>query len=167
VKILLAGIGNPLRGDDAAGIVAVRGMSSELRDTVTVLEVQADVTDLIEHLQGYDVAIIVDATRSGSMPGTIHRFDASATSLVEGRGGLTTHGMSVGSAIELARKQGAFPRKVLVFGIEASQFIHGAAMSPEVKEAIQTVHTLIKRELDGSVGVSPSTPFAGAPPKCL
>jgi hydrogenase maturation protease len=147
VRALVVGIGNAFRGDDDAGLAVARLMKQEQPAGVVILELNNNVTALIDHLPGYDVAMIVDATKSGSSPGTIHRIDASATPLSEPETTRSTHGMTVGSMLELARAQRILPKKVLVYGIEGKQFEHGTPLAPEVEKAVRIVAQMIYGDL--------------------
>ena len=147
VKALVVGIGNDLRGDDDAGLAVARMMKGEQPASVTILELNNDVTALLDHLPGFDVAMIIDATQSGSPPGTIHRFDASTIPLPDARSGRSTHGMTIGSILELARIQQLLPKKVLVYGIEGEQYVHGSSLTPEVERAVRIVAQMIYGDL--------------------
>jgi hydrogenase maturation protease len=147
VKALVVGIGNDLRGDDDVGMAVARMMKSEQPAGLTILELNNDVTALLDHLPGFDVAMIVDAMQSGSTPGTIHRFDASTVPLPDARLTRSTHGMTVGSILELARIQRLLPKKVLVYGIEGEQFVHGSSLTPEVEKAVRIVAQMIYADL--------------------
>jgi len=155
VKALVVGIGNDLRGDDDAGPAAARMMKREQPADVTILELTNDVTALIDHLPGFDVAMIIDSTQSGSPPGTIHRFDASTIPLPESPSTRSTHGMTVGSVLELARIQQQLPRRVLVYGIEGKQFTHGSSLTPEVERAVRIVVHMIYADLGAEAPSGP------------
>ena len=156
MKTLVAGIGNELRGDDDAGLAVARLLRPALSAEVTVVEVNDNATSLMDHLAGHDVAIIIDAAQSASPPGTIHRYDASENPLPESQSRQSTHGITLGSILELARLQGELPNKVLVFGIEGKQFAHGADMSPDVKNAVVAVAKLVGGILDNGLSDSSS-----------
>jgi hydrogenase maturation protease len=147
VKALMVAMGNTFRGDDDAGLAVARVMKCEQPSGLTILELNDDVTTLINHLPGFDLAIIVDATQSGSPPGTVHRIDASTVPLPEQRSTRSTHGMNVGSVLELARLQQCLPQKVLVYGIEGKQFSHGSPLSSEVERAVRIVAQMIYADL--------------------
>ena len=151
MKTLVVGIGNELRGDDDAGLAVARLLRSEALEGVTILELNGNVTSLIDHLAGHDVAILIDAAQSASHPGTIHRFDASAVPLPESQSRQSTHGITMGSLLELARLQGQLPKKVLVFGIEGMQFSQGVTMTPEVRTAVLAVEKLVRGMLNGGM----------------
>jgi hydrogenase maturation protease len=124
------GIGNPDRGDDAAGRLVAR-----------------EATGLLERLEGTEVAVIVDAAVSGAPPGTIRRFDAHAAPLPQTVSDLSTHGFGVAGAVELARALGSLPGRCVVYAIEGRTFERGATPSPEVGAAVREVAALIACEL--------------------
>jgi hydrogenase maturation protease len=126
----LIGIGNPDRGDDAAGWeVAGRVTSWE------VSRLTAGSLDLIDLWHADDEVVIVDAMRSGAPAGTVTRIDAIAGRLPAGVFA-STHAFGPAAVIELARSLERLPRSLVVYGIEAASLQHGAAMSPEVTNAV-------------------------------
>jgi len=147
VKALVVGMGNDLRGDDVAGLAVARLMKREQPASLTILELNDDVTALIDHLPGFDIAIIIDATQSGSPLGTIRRFDASTIPLPEKPSTRSTHGMTVSSVLELARIQQQLPKKVLIYGIEGKQYTHGSLLTREVERAVRIVAQMIYADL--------------------
>jgi hydrogenase maturation protease len=141
--VLVLGIGNPDRGDDAVGCV-VAGM---LRDrNVPAVEHSGEATALLAALEGADRAWLIDAARSGSRPGTIHRIDC-ATDAPMPQGTMSSHGFGVAEAIGLARALGTLPPHCIVYAIEAADFSTGAAPSPAVTAAAREVAALILAEL--------------------
>ena len=133
---LVLGIGNPLRGDDAAGLVVTERLrSARLREGVRVIEREGEPTDLIEELDAAGEVIVVDAVRSGAEPGTVHRVDALTQPLPDALGRTSSHAFGIADTIELARALGRLPRSLEVYGIEGREFRAGAALSPEVERA--------------------------------
>jgi hydrogenase maturation protease len=100
----LIGIGNPDRGDDAAGWVVASTVSSW-----TVNRVTAGSFDLLDLWDETDDVVIVDAMRSSAPAGTVLRFDARAESLPVGAF-RSTHAFGPGAVIELARTMRRLPR---------------------------------------------------------
>jgi hydrogenase maturation protease len=137
VRTVVVGIGNDFRGDDGAGIIAARLLRKSSLNGSEVVEMNGELTGLLEKLDGCDTLIVIDAIQSQSPPGTIHRFDASQIPLPDNRNRRSTHGISLGSVIELARVQKTLPRRVLVFGIEGASFEHGARLTPSVETSVR------------------------------
>jgi hydrogenase maturation protease len=152
VRTVVVGIGNDFRGDDGAGLVAARLLRKLSLPGVEIIELNGEVTRVLESLQNCDVAILVDAVQSQMTPGRIHRFDASHEPLPGSANQRSTHGMNLSSLLELARVQGQFPNRLVVYGIEGESFDHGRDLSPRVELAIGQLVDRIRTELQPSGG---------------
>jgi len=129
---VLIGIGNSMRGDDAAGILvaeAVGGIAMESPDAAEILAAWEGAEDLV----------VVDAVQSGSAPGHIHRIDASHRPLPADLFTSNSHHFGLAQAIELGRALGRLPASVMVYGIEGRSFEYGEAVSDEVRVAIDVL----------------------------
>ena len=138
---LVVGLGSPDRGDDAVGPVVGRALAAHHLPGVDVVA-HEDPTDLVELWSGRELVVVVDAVRSGSEPGTLvvvetgaggERLPESAWGRT-GRGG--THAFGLASAVELARALRRLPRRVVLVGVEARSFDHGAPLSAPVAAAV-------------------------------
>lgn len=137
---LVIGVGNPWRGDDAAGLMVAEAAGG--------VRHEGDGTGLIDRWAGAEHVVIVDAAASGAPPGTVRCFDAHAEALPErALRSCTTHSFGVGDAIELARSLGRLPARVEVYAIEGADFAVGEAVTPAVADAA--------RELAGRLAVRP------------
>lgn len=149
--ILVIGIGNPDRGDDAAGLAVAR----KIRDAtgpgeVAVRELVGDQLALLDAWTGAAQVYLVDAVCSGGTPGTVYRFDA-ADALTERFRHRGTHTFSLADVVELARALGRLPRHLTGFGIEGAGFAIGAALSREAAAAVDEVAALLLAELKAGV----------------
>lgn len=134
---LVVGLGNRLRGDDAAGLVAA-GMIAERLPSLEVVELEREPSGLLDLWPGVGEAVVIDAV-VGIEPGRVHRFDGSVPLPAAFGGGHSTHLLGLPEVIELGRELGRLPGRLLVIGIEGSQFSLGAAMTPAVREAAEAV----------------------------
>ena len=75
---LFVGIGNPIRGDDAAGLIVAARLRDLAPPGLVVIELDGEPIDLIDSFGGERAVIVADAVRSGGEPGFVHRFDAGA-----------------------------------------------------------------------------------------
>ncbi len=140
-RVLVVGIGSPDRGDDAVGPSVARAVAARGLHGVEVVE-HEDPTALLDLWTGHDLVIVVDAVRSGSPAGTLHELETGAcadvTRLPPGdpprHGG--THAVGVLTVVELARALGRLPPRLVVLGIEATGFEHGAPLSAPVSAAV-------------------------------
>jgi hydrogenase maturation protease len=148
--ILLIGIGNELRGDDALGRLVARRFSNV--PGVRVVEENGEGVDLIAAWAGAQRVILVDAVESGLPPGTLHRFDATAAPIPATLFRCSTHAFSVAEAVELARVLGELPPRLILYGIEGRNFTAGSDLSPEVAGAIESAVEEIQREIQQTTG---------------
>jgi len=151
-QILVVGIGNPDRGDDGIGPLAVRQlarrMSHDVSPNVAIVERSGDALALIDDWAGYDAVILVDAAAPGSLPGRVHRIDLLAGELPAGASLSSTHGFGVAEAVGLARALDLLPRHVIAYAIDGAQFDPGTPISHEVAAAVDDVVARVAGELD-------------------
>jgi hydrogenase maturation protease len=146
---IMLGIGNPDRGDDAAGRRVARLLRRMLRDDVEVAEHDGEATTLLARLDGAAAAYLVDACASGAPAGAVHRFDAGAAPLPQAAFGLSTHGFGLFEAVELARSLRQLPGRCVVYAIEGQSFELGAPLSPPVSAVIADVVRRVGAEIAG------------------
>ena len=126
MKVLIAGMGNELRGDDGFGVAVARLLAErDLGAEVTVREFGIGGVHLVQELlAGYDALLIVDAVHRSSEPGTIHVLEPEVPDLA----GLPDevkrdfladmHWADPSRAMILAKALGALPSRVLILGCE-------------------------------------------------
>jgi len=146
-QILIIGLGNDYRGDDAVGRALARRLQAIAGDNVRVLEESGEGVALIESWKGGDFVILIDAVHSGAAAGTIHRFDAELQPVPGSFFHYSTHAFSVAEAVELARALNQLPPRLIVYGIEGKNFDSRVGLSPEVKVAAEEVFRMVKEEL--------------------
>ncbi len=74
MKILIAGMGNVLRGDDAFGIRAAQALAESGRVSPDVHVYEAGIAGIPlvqELMNGFDALIVIDAVDRGAAPGTL------------------------------------------------------------------------------------------------
>lgn len=138
-NILVIGIGNAFRGDDAAGLIIATHLHERAIDGVKIKNQSGEGLSLMECWQGTETVFIIDAVSSGSQPGTIFRLDANKESIPGKFFHYSTHAFSVAEAVELARTLDLLPKQLIIYGIEGINFQIGAQLSIEVSSAIDDV----------------------------
>jgi len=146
-RVVVIGVGNPYRRDDAAGLVVARRLRPMVPAHVTVLEHEGEPTALLEAWKDADAVFLVDAVFSGAEPGTVHRLDAQTGAIPQELFRYSTHAVSVAEAIELARVLGQLPPKLVVYGIEGKDFGAGEGLSPEVESRVAKLAKQVLQEL--------------------
>jgi len=146
--VVVIGVGNALRHDDAAGLEVVRRLRARAQAAeIAVYEQEGEPLALLDVWEGADGVVLVDAIRCGDPPGTIHRVDASQEPIpARLRSSTSTHAVGVGEAIELARALRRLPRWVVLFGVEGHRFDAGSGLSEEVEAAVGELADAVLRE---------------------
>ena len=151
MRVLVAGVGNLLRGDDGFGVeVARRLLARPLQiagAAVTVIETGIGGIHLVQELlAGYDALVIVDAVERGAAPGTLFLLEparvepSSWPAEVRRDFFADTHYAEPGHALALAEGIGALPPRVLVIGCQvASVDDLGEGLTPAVARAVEHV----------------------------
>ncbi len=135
--IKIIGVGQSLRGDDAAGLAAVRLWQEGYQANIERPNLQVELAELpgiglLSLLEGARTAILVDAVHSNDKAGTIHLFsDDQLEAFTEGTG--SAHGWGVAETLSLGRAliPSGMPEEILLIGIEAGDLTLGESLSPE------------------------------------
>lgn len=147
--VVVIGVGNQDRGDDAAGRRVAAALRGTVPDGVVVLESDGDPATIIDSWSGADRAILVDAMVSGAAPGTVRRIDATESPLPVTVQLASTHAMGAADAVELARTLERLPGRLVVYGIEGARFHPGEPLSPEVADGVKVAVRMVRAELAG------------------
>ena len=137
MRIVVVGVGNAFRGDDAVGLEVAERVRARVPERVEVVTSQLEPTRLLDAWDGAEAVLIVDAVSSSAEPGALHRFDATERPVPSAVFRSSTHAFSIGDTVELARAVGRLPERVLVYGIEAAGFVAGEEISPAVRAAVE------------------------------
>lgn len=155
--IKIIGIGQSLRGDDAAGLSAVRLWIETFHAESLPRGVQVELAELpglglLNMLEGTRLAILVDAVRSGGRAGTIHLLtQGQLDNFNEGSG--SAHGWGVAETISLGRQLSLtnLPTELILIGIEAGQVDLGEKLSPDVASSLPEVVRMIEQYISAAL----------------
>ncbi len=171
--VLVAGVGNVLRGDDGFGIVVVQHLTkrSDLPPTVAVVEVGIGGICLVQELlNGYDVLLIVDAVDRGGAPGTIYLLEPEVPDLAtwpfEQRQDFLAdmHMTTPARALILARALGVLPPAVYLLGCQPTtcdDLVIG--LSEPVEQAVAASVERLVGEIRRLTGIPRVATRPGAP----
>lgn len=157
MKILVAGVGNLLQGDDGFGVeVAHRLQAAELPPEVTVCETGVGGIHLVQEISaGYDVLIVVDAADRDRPPGTVMIIEPE----IENSDGMTPmqrydyladmHLAKPAKALMLARALKVLPERLFLVGCQPRDMdrLHRGLSEP-VAAAVDVAITEIYRMID-------------------
>jgi hydrogenase maturation protease len=148
--VVVIGVGNALRGDDAVGLEVVRRLSDLHREGGIEVVAHRDApVALVDRWERAAAVVLIDSMRSHAGPGTTTRIDASSEPIPIPLGATSSHGVGVAEAIELARVLGILPPTVVVYGVEGACYQAGAPLSASVAAAVDEVAGAVCREALG------------------
>ena len=147
-RLLLIGVGNQYRKDDAAGLIVVRSLKNQAPVFLKIIEESGEGASLMERWREVDGVIMVDAVSSGAPPGTIHRLDARRRSIPTDFFSYSTHAFSVAEAVEMARVLDQLPPRMIIYGIEGESFEFGTGLSPALESAVPQVAESILNDVE-------------------
>jgi hydrogenase maturation protease len=164
MRILIAGVGNVLKADDAFGVeVAHRLAEMPLPQDVKVVETGIGGIALVQELQdGWDALIVADAVDRGREPGTVMMIepdviDVNALSWGERADLLAdAHLATPERVFMLSRALGVLPSRLLMVGcqpVDADGL--GTEMSEPVKLAVEIAIAEILRHVEELVALDP------------
>lgn len=154
MRVLVAGFGNVLRGDDGFGVVvAQRLLDESIPDGVEVMDVGIGGIHLVQELlDGVDALVVVDAIDLGRPPGTLLVIrpdvrDVSGLAPAQWRDELADlHYATPERAFMLARALGVLPDSTLLVGCQlADPDQLGQGLSPEVARAAEAAVVEVRR----------------------
>lgn len=153
MKIAVISIGQSLRGDDAAGLEAVRLWQEQYPQTARRVRMElAELPGLglLDLLNGMDAAILVDAVHSSAAPGTLIRIGPEDLASFTPDAG-SAHGWGVAETLQLGGS--LYPSladcRISLIGIEAGPMDMGADLSPQVRAALIGAAAMIEKEVQG------------------
>lgn len=138
-RSLVLCVGNDLVGDDAAGCHVYERLQDSVLPPGTRVELLGlGGLSVLDHLDGEENLVLVDAVSLGAPVGTVHvlPWDDLPSLYVTP---VSLHGIGLREAIEVGRRitPEAMPRRVLLVGIEGRCFdLVGHPPTPEVAAAI-------------------------------
>ena len=146
-RYVVVGVGNPYMKDDGIGIAVVRELKKrDLGSNVLVLERQLLDISLLLLTETASRLIIVDAVRSGRLPGTLVRFEATGRRS-PGLNVPLSHDIRLTDIISLARENRIALCPMVVIGVEPADCTIGEGMTKSVRESLATAVEAVTVEL--------------------
>jgi len=142
-KALVVGIGNELRGDDAAGLAVARLVAE--REACPVIIAEDVPENYLGPMQqaGADTVIFCDAVDLGAQPGAIAVLDIEELAGAS----VSTHNASLRLVARCLRAGGV--QRVLVAAVQPRSLHWGAELSDEVRKATVALADMLVAALEG------------------
>jgi hydrogenase maturation protease len=115
---LILGVGNPLMGDDALGILAVQELRTLQLPGVDVIDGGTEGLGLIPLMESYRRVILVDAVPMGQPAGTIRRFTWDEIKLSRHTRAFSLHQSDLSDALILAETLNCLPPEVVIYSVQ-------------------------------------------------
>jgi hydrogenase maturation protease len=150
-RVLIAGVGNELLGDDGFGPAVARALFGARWPEgveVTVRDVGLRGRDLAFEIAaggdpGWDLLIVVDTVATGAPPGTVRRLSPTLARSAAA----DPHAMDLAAVIELARALGAAIPEIELFGCDVVDVDERVGLSPPVASAVAEAADAIARRV--------------------
>jgi len=150
-RVAVIGIGQGMRGDDAVGLEVLRQWQERFQETANRPEVQSEACELpgltlLDMMNDFDTAILVDAVQGKNAPGTIHLLDENELSAFTSDS-KSAHGWGLAETLQLGNTLMSIKTRVKIVGIEAEQMKIGTGLSNAVKDAIPIACEILEEEI--------------------
>ena len=151
-KTIVIGLGNPILSDDGVGVKVAYEVEDRLGDkipkNVTITEASVGGLRLMELLEGYDRAIIIDAiqTKNGHPTGSIFTMDLTdLREISPTQHSASAHDTSLVTALDAGKEMGMkLPDDVIIFAVEVENILDFSEQpTPAVAEAIPKVTEMV------------------------
>ncbi len=161
--IVCIALGNPHRGDDAAGPHILKRLRDRLPSTIPCLMLGDDLTQLIEHLRDVQTVFLIDAyhTTTAGAP-DILRLEITPHTLQQSHlPAISSHNLCLKQVLETALALHRRLPFIVFYGIRGRRFTHGAPLSPSVQKALSKVTDQITAEVHRRLRLQTISPFSG------
>lgn len=149
MRTLVIGLGNPIMGDDGAGVAILELLREEweLPAEVELVDGGTWGMNLLPLVESVGRLILVDAIRSGATPGSLtvlERFQLPRYFALK----LSPHQIDLREILALAELRGLLPDQLVAIGIEPEQVEMEMRLTPRVSAGLGKVADLVVDRLE-------------------
>ncbi|MFJ6902644.1 hydrogenase maturation protease [Streptomyces griseoluteus] len=135
-RVVVVGVGNPLRGDDGVGPATVEALRGRVPEDTVLTVSDGEPARMLDLWRGADTVLVVEALRiRPARPGELHTLTA-ADAANRKTAGASTHALGLGECLALAEALGQLPRRLVVHAMEVAEVELGAPLSEAVRSAL-------------------------------
>ncbi len=143
-------IGNDLVADDGVGHVIYHILvEGGIPEDTTIKLLGLGGMDLLDHIHGEELLVVVDAVQLGGDAGTVHVLEWQDIPTLELRP-VSGHGIGIREAIHVAGRlyPETVPKRIFLVGVEGQCFNQlGKGLSPAVKKSVPDAVSRIRQLL--------------------
>ncbi len=143
-RIVIAGIGNPIRSDDSVGMTIIQKLQGKTSPKISLLECETMPESFIDEIAAFEPThvLLIDAASMGLKPGEVRLIN---TEKITGFPAISTHMLPLPVFCELITKlTGA---KIALILIEPKNTEIGEDLTVEVQNSAEQVARLLLRLL--------------------
>lgn len=139
-KLVIVGIGNPLRGDDALGLHILKELEGKVPKNVKLVESETTPESFTEEIEQSKPShvLFVDAAHFRAEPGKAKLFPTHKIAGIA----LSTHNMPLSILAEILQKDTS--AKVALLGVQPKTVELSEELSPELKKATRKIVELLE-----------------------
>jgi len=144
------GIGNPLRCDDAIGIILLDFLKThEARffSKVSFVDCGTAGMNVLHVLSEFDIVLIIDAVQMGKTPGSWCFFSYDEVKSKKEKEHISTHISDIFQVLLLSQKIHRKPEIIYIFGIEPADLSISQGLSTSVQNNLSTLKEMVKEKL--------------------
>lgn len=146
-KIIVVGVGNPLRHDDGIGPEIIRHLSCNssmccAKNKVDFFDAGTDALILIDAIERYNHAVIIDAVEMNAIPGTVKLFSPHEAKIKIKNDVLSTHGFGLAEVLKLFELL-EISTKIKIIGIQPKDISQGLGLTEIIREKIPEILEII------------------------
>jgi hydrogenase maturation protease len=148
-SVLILGVGNPIAGDDGAGVRAIWALAAagDLPAGIRLLDVGVLGIDILAWTRPDEPVVIVDAVHGQGEPGTLYRVALDEIE-APAEPPLSVHDLGIADALQAARLMGR-PLRGTLIGVEPARVeAFTAGLSPAVAAALPALQAAAIREAE-------------------
>jgi len=142
-RVVLMGVGNPMRGDDGVGVAIIQRLQESDLPGVLLLNTETVPESFIGKVESYQPThvLLLDAANFGGRPGETRLIDSKHI----GGQAVSTHSLPLTIFISYIEK--SLGIKVLLLGVQPKAVVFGEEMTPDLEEASERIAETLHRLL--------------------
>ncbi|MCX6662002.1 MAG: hydrogenase maturation protease [Euryarchaeota archaeon] len=149
-RIAVIGLGNPLRRDDAIGILLLQYLSQnkkKLSKTIDFIDGGTSGMNLLHLLGDYETVLLLDAVDFKGSTGEIKKFTVDEIKNQKIQLFLSTHEPDFLTVYALLKELDRAPTHLIIFGVQPKDISYGTRVSQEICSFLPTLQKQILEEI--------------------
>ena len=146
-RFAVIGIGNPLMGDDGAGILALRLLETGLPEDTEIIDAGTGGMSLLHILSKYDAVVITDAVDMGLRPGQVRTFSPNQVTPTKTKQRLSIHEGDLLEVVKIAQQLDECPEEIRICAVQPRLICPNRGLTREVEEALPHLARAVSSEL--------------------